>query len=56
MRTPFCFDFARELLERAGFRTVRRCAYGCSASGHAGIAELDNRPRESLFVEAEAPA
>ena len=56
VRTPFCFGFARELLERAGFRAVRRCSYGCSESRHAGIATLDNRPRETLFVEAEAPS
>jgi len=56
VRTPFCFGFAHELLERAGFRAVRRCDYGRSASPHAAIAALDNRPRESLFVEAEAPS
>jgi hypothetical protein len=56
VRTPFCFGFARELLECAGFGAVRRCACGRSASRHAGIVALDNRQRESLFVEAETPS
>jgi hypothetical protein len=29
-----------------------RCAYRLTASAHAEIVELDNRERESLFVEA----
>jgi predicted SAM-dependent methyltransferase len=52
VRTPFTWDFARELLERAGFDHVERCAYRRTASPHADIVELDNRERESLFVEA----
>lgn len=54
VRTPFTFDFARELLEQAGFREVRRCAFGETGSAHAEIVALDNRERESLFVEAQA--
>lgn len=54
VRTPFCFDFARELLEGAGFRAVRRSRFGHSDSGHPDIATLDNRERETLFVEAQA--
>ena len=50
--TPFNHDFAREVLERAGFRDVRRCAFRETASRHAEIVTLDNRERESLFVEA----
>ena len=50
--TPFNFDFASEVLERAGFRDVQRCAFGKTASRHAEIVALDNRERESLFIEA----
>jgi len=52
VRTPFTWEFARELLLRAGFRRVTRCAYRLTASPHADIVELDNRERESVFVEA----
>jgi SAM-dependent methyltransferase len=52
VRTPFNWEFARELLLDVGFRDVVRCAYRETASGHADIVELDNRERESLFVEA----
>jgi len=53
-RTPFNVDFAREALARAGFRDVRRRAFRETASRHAEIVALDNRERESLFVEATA--
>jgi SAM-dependent methyltransferase len=52
VRTPFTWAFVRELLDRAGFRRVERCAYRRTVSPHADIVELDNRERESLFVEA----
>ena len=52
--TPFTFDFAHELLQRAGFVDVQRCAFGCTAGQHREIVELDNRERESMFVEARA--
>jgi predicted SAM-dependent methyltransferase len=55
LRTPFTFDFARELLESAGFVNVLRCAHGCTASAYPDIVRLDNRPRESLHVEASRP-
>jgi predicted SAM-dependent methyltransferase len=51
-KTLFTYDFIAELLERAGFREVRRCAYRETASRFPAIVELDNRPEESLFVEA----
>jgi SAM-dependent methyltransferase len=54
VRTPFTFDFALECLERARFGSVRRCAFGETFSGDPAIASLDNRERESLFVEARA--
>jgi ubiquinone/menaquinone biosynthesis C-methylase UbiE len=52
VRTPFTWEFARELLFKAGFRRVARCAYRFTKSPYAAIVELDNRERESLFVEA----
>jgi predicted SAM-dependent methyltransferase len=54
VRTPFTFDYARDVLEQAAFREVRRCAFRETKSLHAGIVALDNRERESLFVEATA--
>ncbi|MCK7501424.1 MAG: hypothetical protein MZW92_73635 [Comamonadaceae bacterium] len=55
VRTPFTFGSARELLENAGWREVRRCAFGPHhASRWPEIASLDNRERESLFVEGDA--
>ncbi|MEW6268435.1 MAG: methyltransferase domain-containing protein [Thermodesulfobacteriota bacterium] len=55
VRTPFTFAFAAELLERSGFRRVVRCPFGETASRHSEIAMLDNRPRESVCVEASRP-
>jgi len=51
VRSLFTFDFLEELLRKAGFREVRPCGYRQTASPHPEIVELDNRPRESLFVE-----
>jgi hypothetical protein len=50
VRTPFTFGFLEEWLAAAGFADIRRCAFGESRS--PGLAHLDNRGRESLFVEA----
>jgi SAM-dependent methyltransferase len=52
VRTPFTWAFARELCLKAGFRRVERCAYRQTSTGDAAIVELDNRERESLYVEA----
>jgi len=52
VRTPFTYDYAAEVLSGAGFRRVVRCEYRATASCYADIAALDNRPRESLFIEA----
>jgi SAM-dependent methyltransferase len=52
VRTPFTWDFARECLLNAGFREVVRCAFRETRHGDARVVELDNRERESLFVEA----
>lgn len=54
VRTPFTFDYANEVLGDAGFRDIRRCEFGCTQSGLPELASLDNRARESLFVEATA--
>lgn len=51
-RTLLGYDFVAELAGKAGFAEVRRCGYRETASPHPGIVELDNRPRESFFVEA----
>jgi predicted SAM-dependent methyltransferase len=51
-RTLFTVDFAEELLENAGFVDVRECPYQSTASRYREIVDLDNRPIESLFVEA----
>jgi predicted SAM-dependent methyltransferase len=51
-KTLFTYDFIAELLERAGFRDVRRCEYRQTANRFPEIVSLDNRPEESLFVEA----
>ena len=51
-RTLFTYDFIEELLFKAGFRHVQRCLYKESKSQYPDIVELDDRPRESLFVEA----
>jgi len=52
VRTPFTADFIEELLAAAGFSTVAHCKYRHTASRWPAIVELDNRRRESLFVEA----
>ena len=51
-RSMYTFDFIEELLYRAGFSRVVRSAYRQTTSNRAGITELDNRERESMFVEA----
>jgi SAM-dependent methyltransferase len=51
-RTLFTYDFIEELLFKAEFRYVNRCRYKESTSQYPDIVELDNRPQESLFVEA----
>ncbi len=52
VRTPFTFDCIEELMAREGFHRVCRCEFGRTESAYPEIAHLDNRPRESLFVEA----
>jgi hypothetical protein len=51
-KSMYTFDFTEELLYRAGFRRVVRCKFRETAGEHPGITALDNRERESLFVDA----
>lgn len=52
VRTLFTYDFAAELLRKAGFTSVERCWYHETRSAHPEIVECDNREEETLFVEA----
>jgi SAM-dependent methyltransferase len=52
VRTPCTWEFLREWLLGARYRDVQRCAFGVTRSGIPELARLDNRERESLFVEA----
>jgi SAM-dependent methyltransferase len=51
-RTFFTHDFTDELLTKAGFREIHACSFRETKSRFPGIVELDNRERESFFVEA----
>jgi SAM-dependent methyltransferase len=53
VRTPFTYEFLEEWMQAAGFEHVRRRAF--RESGTDGLAALDNRPRESLFLEGVKP-
>ncbi len=52
VRTPFTEDFARELLEDVGFRHIRPCTFKQTHSEYEAIVTLDNRERESFYMEA----
>jgi SAM-dependent methyltransferase len=52
IRTPFTYDLAEEALKNAGFASIARCAFRETRSRFPEIVELDNRERESFFVEA----
>jgi hypothetical protein len=52
VRTPFTWDFAREMCAKAGFREIRRAGYRATTTPHPEIVALDNRERETLFFEA----
>ena len=52
-RTLFTADFMEEMMLKAGFQSAQRCAFqqtNCRFGSR--IVELDDRPHESLFVEA----
>ena len=53
VRTPCTYDFLAEWLAAAGFAEIERCAF--RRSRVPGLADLDNRERESLFIEAVKP-
>jgi len=50
--TLFTEEFSRSLLLRAGFKRVDGCRFQETASRFPAIVALDNRERESFFVEA----
>jgi predicted SAM-dependent methyltransferase len=54
-RTLFTMDFVEELLVKAEFKDVVECHFRGTASRFPEIVELDNRDRESLYVEATSP-
>ena len=49
--TPFTYDLAAEALAKSGFAAVVRCEFRQTRSRFPEIVELDNRERESFFVE-----
>jgi SAM-dependent methyltransferase len=51
-RSLFTFDFVADRLRKAGFGRVERCGYRQTTGPFPEIVDLDNRERESLFVEA----
>jgi len=54
-RSLFTLDFATELLEKAGFVEIVACTAHQTASGVAEIVELDNREKESFYIEGTRP-
>lgn len=54
-RCQFTFEFIEELLTRNGYVEVTRCSYQQTGTTLPGITALDDRPLESLFVEARRP-
>lgn len=54
-RSLFTTEFTEELLVNAGFDRVRACTYRRTSGPFGRIVELDNRPDESLYVEARKP-
>ena len=52
-RSLFTMDFVQELLASAGYSNVRPSRFRQTNSRFPEIVDLDNRPDESLFVEAE---
>ena len=52
VRTPFTFACIEEFLTRQAFHRIVGCNFGETGSPFPDITALDNRPRESFFVEA----
>lgn len=51
-RSLLTFDFVAELCGNASFTEVRRCEFRETGGPYPEIVSLDNRRRESFFVEA----
>ncbi len=51
-RSMFTGKFIQELLARNQFQSIVPCTYQQTLSPYPAITELDDRPLESLFVEA----
>jgi SAM-dependent methyltransferase len=51
-KTPFTYEFAEELLCKAGFTDVRRVGYLHTVSSYPEIVELERREGRSFYVEA----
>jgi hypothetical protein len=51
-KSTFTKEYIEEALLKAGFRNVQHCSFKETKSAWPEIIELDNRERESLFVEA----
>ena len=51
-RSLFTHEFIEEQLQKAGFTRVDHCSFRRTACPYPEIVDLDNRERESLFVEA----
>lgn len=51
-KTPFTYEFAEELLLKAGFADVRRVGYLHTVSPYPEIVELESRAGRSSYVEA----
>ena len=47
------FELLRQMLAAAGYRQIRRCAFRQGRT--PDLVQLDNRPDETLFVEADKP-
>jgi predicted SAM-dependent methyltransferase len=54
-RTLFTADFVEELLIKAGLKEVTECRYRKTHSRFPEIVNLDNRERESFYIEATRP-
>ncbi len=54
-RTFFVRGFVEELLGKAGFEGIVRVGYRETTTPYPEIVDLDNRERESIFVEARKP-
>jgi hypothetical protein len=51
-RVMFTHEFIEELSLKAGFSRVHRCGFRETRSPWGEIVDLDNREKESLFIEA----